>query len=61
MAESAALESALAAASDSDLVAGILLARAGVRDEAEARLARLSAANPESAEAARLLAAVRKW
>jgi hypothetical protein len=60
-AESAALESALRAAGDSDLVAGILLARAGVRDEAEARLARLQAANPESAEAARLLAAVRNW
>lgn len=59
--ESAALESALRAAGDSDLVAGILLARAGVRDEAEARLARLQAANPESAEAARLLAAVRSW
>lgn len=61
MAESAALESALRAAGDSDLAAGILLARGGVRDEAEARLARLLAANPDSAEAARLLAAVRKW
>jgi hypothetical protein len=58
--EAEALESALAAAGDSDLVAGVLLARAGARDEAETRLARLAAANPGSAEVSRLLAAVRR-
>lgn len=59
-AESTALESALATAGDSDLVAGILLARAGVRDEAERRLARLAAANPGSVETGRLLEAIRR-
>jgi anti-sigma factor RsiW len=58
--ESAALESDLRAAGDSDLAAGVLLSRAGVRDEAVARLARLAAANPGSVEAARLLEAVRR-
>jgi hypothetical protein len=59
-AESAALESGLDTVGDSDLAAGILLARAGVRDEALARLARLAAANPGSVEAVRLLEAVRR-
>ncbi len=59
-AEAAALDRALAVASESDLVAAVLLARAGVRDEAEDHLARLVAANPGSGEAARLLAAVRR-
>jgi hypothetical protein len=51
----AALDNALAAAGDSHLAAGILLARAGVRDEAETHFARLVAANPDSTEARRLL------
>jgi hypothetical protein len=58
--ESIALEGALAAAGDSDLAAGLLLAQAGVRDEAEARLARLVAANPGSVEARRLLESCRQ-
>lgn len=58
--EARALDGALAAAGDSDLVAGVVLARAGVRDEAGARLARLAAANPDSREAGRLLEAARR-
>jgi hypothetical protein len=56
----AALDKALAAVADSDLAAGVLLARAGVREEAETRFAQLAAANPDSAEARRLLDAVRR-
>lgn len=55
----AALDKALGAAGDSDLAAGVLLARAGVRDEAETHLARLAAENPDSPEARRLLELVR--
>ncbi len=56
----AALGAALRATGGDDLAAGILLARAGVRDEAEERLARLAADNPGSPQVARLLAAVRE-
>jgi hypothetical protein len=58
--ESEALEKSLAAAGNSDLVASVLLARAGLRDEAETRLARLAAANPNAIAVFRMLEAIRR-
>jgi hypothetical protein len=58
--EAGALDRSLVAAGDSDLAAGVLLARAGVRDEAEIHFTRLAAANPGSVEAGRLLEAIRR-
>ncbi len=58
--ESETLEKSLAAAGDSDLVASVLLARAGIRDEAETRLARLAAANPNAIAVGRMLEAIRR-
>jgi hypothetical protein len=58
-AEFTALEGELAGAEGADVVSGVLLARAGVRSEAELRLARAAAANPGSAELGRLLEVVR--
>jgi len=55
----AALARDLDGAGGSLLVRGYLLARAGVIDEAEQMFAALAAANPRSAEAARLLEALR--
>jgi hypothetical protein len=60
IAAAAGLDKALAQAGPSDLAAAVLLARAGVRDEAETHLARLAAANPDSADARRLLELARR-
>lgn len=57
--EALALADAIRASSGSRLVAGVLLAQAGILEEAEAELAALAAANPRSAEARRLLEAAR--
>ncbi len=58
--EARALEQELAAAGDSRLARGVLLARAGVLDEAALALDELQAANPRSPEVARLLKQVRR-
>jgi hypothetical protein len=53
--EAAALDQALSGAAGSRLAAGVLLAQHGILDEARAQLAALAEANPEAAEARRLL------
>lgn len=58
--EAAALDEGLREAGSSRLVAGVLLAQAGVLDEAEVELAALAAANPQSPEARLLLEFVRE-
>jgi len=58
--EAAALDEGLRAAGSSRLVAGVLLAQAGVLDEAEAQLAALVTANPHSPQARLLLESVRE-
>lgn len=54
------LERELGAAGDSRLARGVLLARAGVLDEAEQALGELQAQNPQSPEVARLLKQLRR-
>lgn len=56
--EATALDEELRAAGSSRLVAGVLLAQAGVLDEAEEQLAALAVANPHSPEAHLLLESV---
>lgn len=56
----AALRERLRASGGSHLVAGVLLAEAGVLDDAERELRQLVAANPGSPEAQRLLTALRR-
>ena len=58
--EARALEQELGAVGDSRLARGVLLARAGVLDEAERALSELQAANPERPEVGRLLEQVRR-
>jgi hypothetical protein len=58
--EAAAVDEGLRAAGSSRLVAGVLLAQAGVLDEAEVELAALAGANPHSPEARLLLEFVRE-
>jgi hypothetical protein len=58
-AEAAALDNAIRTASGSRLATGVLLARAGVLDEAEAEFVALAADNPRSPEARLLLESVR--
>ncbi len=58
--ESRRLEQELGAAGESRLARGVLLARAGVLDEAEQALAELQARNPDSPEVARLLKQLRR-
>ncbi len=58
--EAAALEASLRAAPGSHLAAGVLLAEAGVLDEAERELRALAAANPGRSEVQNLLAGLRR-
>lgn len=58
-ADEAALASRLARSRGSHLVAGVLLAEAGVLDEAERELRALAAANPGQADVQRLLTGLR--
>jgi hypothetical protein len=58
--EARRLEQELGAAGESRLARGVLLARAGVLDEAEQALAELQARNPGSPEVARLLEQLRR-
>jgi hypothetical protein len=58
-AEAAALDDAIRSANGSRLATGVLLARAGVLDEAEAEFVALAADNPRSPEARLLLESVR--
>ena len=59
-AEARGLEEQLVATGDSRLARGVLLARAGVLDEAERALSELQAANPGRPEVERLLKQVRR-
>ena len=56
-----AVESAARAAGGSPLALGVLYARSGLVEDAERELARVVAANPDSATAHGLLASVRSW
>jgi hypothetical protein len=58
--EARRLEQELGASGESRLARGVLLARAGVLDEAERTLAELQGQNPSSPEVARLLEQVRR-